>query len=101
MYVPGVDNSTWQWLLNFAMFLVVLFAFAAALPVLTGLACGWVMRNISIRYGLMTGLSVGVIAFLLSLAAIMIQAASLAIVLLPVSPGITWLLCLRRNRKRG
>ena len=41
MYVPGIDKPAWQWLWNFAVFLVVLFAFSAVLPLLTGLACGW------------------------------------------------------------
>ena len=100
MYVPGIDHPAWLALVNFVVFLVGLFAFAATLPVLAGLACGWRMRDLSIGNGLAVGVVVGVLAFLLSLAAILVQAPSLAIALLPVSAGATWLLCWRASRKK-
>lgn len=101
MYIPGVDKPAWLVVVNFTVLLAIIFAFAAAPPLLTGLACGWRMRTLSIRNGLMAGLVVGGIAFLLSLAAVFVNAPSLAVVLLPVSAGIAWLLCWRINRKKG
>ena len=99
MYILGTDLPAWQVMVNFTIFLVVLFAFAAAPPLLAGLVCGWCMPALSIRNGLIMGLVVGVIASLLSLAAILVQAPSLAIALLPISAGMAWLLCWRNNRK--
>lgn len=101
MYVPGTDHPAWLVLVISVVFMVVIYAFAATLPLLTGLACGWRMRAISPLSGLMVGLAVGAVAFLLSLAAILVQAPSLALVVLPVSAGTTWLLCWRMSRKKG
>ena len=99
MYIPGTDHPAWLVMVNYTISLVVLFAFAAGPPLLAGLVCGWRMRALSIRNGLIVGLVVGVIALLLSLAALLAQAPSLAIALLPISAGMAWLLCWRNNRK--
>ena len=96
MNMPGVHNPAWI----VVLFAVMLFAFAATLPLMTGLACGWRMRAISIGQGLAVGIIVGVVAFLLSLAAILVQAPSLAIALLPISAGMAWLLCWRESRRQ-
>ncbi|MDE2937470.1 MAG: hypothetical protein OXR67_00910 [Chloroflexota bacterium] len=98
MEVVGTHNSSW--LLNVAMLLLILFAFSATLPLLTGLACGWKLRSLSVRGGFFVGISVGIMAFLLSLAAIFVNAPSLAIVILPVPPAVVWLLCWRADRRK-
>ena len=98
MEVVGTHNSLW--LLNVAMFLLLLFAFAATLPLLAGLACGWKLRSLSVRWGFFVGVFVGIIAFSLSLAAILVNAASLALVILPAPPAVVWLLCWRADRKK-
>ena len=95
--VPGIHHPAWL----FAAFLLMLYGFAAILPTIAGLACGWRMRNLSVRRGLSTGIVVGAIAFLLSLATVLVNAASLAIVMLPVSPAVVWLLCWRSARKES
>ena len=97
MEIVGTHKSAW--LLNFATFLLLLFAFAATMPILTGIVCGWKLRNLSVRWGFFVGAFVGIIAFLLSLAAILVNAPSLAIVMLPVPPAVVWLLCWRADRK--
>ena len=101
MYVPGTDNPAWLVLANYVMFVVVAFAFAATLPLLTGLVCGWRMRAISLLNGLMLGAVVGAITFLLSVISVLVQVPSLSLVLLPISAGTTWLLCWRASRKKG
>ena len=96
MEVAGIHNPAWL----VAAFLLMLFAFAATLPLLTGLVCGWKLRSLSVRRGFFAGLFVGIIAFLLSLAAILVNAPSLALVMLPLSPAVVWLLCWRADRKK-
>lgn len=97
MNMPGVHNPAWV----VAMFVVMLFAFAATPPMVTGLVCGWRMRAISIGRGFAVGVIVGVAGFLLSVAAILVQAPSLAVALLPVSTAVAWLLCWRENRRKS
>ena len=96
MEVAGTHHSAWL----LATFLLLLFAFAATLPILTGILCGWKLPNLSVRRGFVVGVFVGIIAFLLSLAAILVNAPSLAIVMLPVPPAVVWLLCWRSDRKK-
>lgn len=87
------------WLLTFTGFLLVVLGYSATLSVVVGLMCGWRMRTLSFRRGLVIGVIVGVIAFFLNVGAVLVNAVGLAMILLPIPPAITLLLCWRMGRE--
>ena len=78
----------------------MMLGYSATLPIATGLLCGWRMRALSIRRGLTIGVIVRFVAFLLNVGAVMVNAAGLAMILLPIPAAIAWLACWRMGNKR-
>ena len=97
--MDGVPDSAWV-AFGVAVVLVVI-ALHATLPLLTGLACGWRMKGLSVRRGLaMCGIVAGV-AVLWGVFGIAFPGGPISTCIELVLPVVaTWLLCWWQAKRR-
>ena len=98
--MDGLSTSAW---LTFGVGVVlVVLVLHATLPLLAGLVCGWLMRDLAIRRGLAIGAAVAGVAVLWGVFGIAFPGGFISTCIELVLPIIaTWLLCRWQAHRRA
>ena len=101
--MDGVPTGVWFMIAAAVVAAAIVIALAP--PLVAGAICGWKMKNLPMRRGLLWGAAVGASALILNIATNLANIGSPAnLVLVTLSVIVTWLLCRRsadRERNRA